>query len=66
MSLLLESGNFDSLIALVIIIMFGPPIIFAIIGANLSDKKKSKMYYIITIAYLIIGLGVCGTMISGF
>jgi len=42
MSLLLEPGNLDGLIALVIIIMFGPPIIFAIIGAKLSDKKSLK------------------------
>ncbi len=66
MSLLIEVGNLDGLIVLVLVIMFGPPIIFAIIGAKLSDKKKSKIYYIISVAYVLIGLGVCGSMMVGF
>lgn len=66
MGLLLEVGNLDELIVLVLVIIFGPPIIFAIIGAKLSEKKKSKIYYIVSVAYVLIGLGVCGSIMGGF
>ncbi len=46
--------------------MFGPPIVLTIIGSNKSDKKKAKTFYIAAVAYLIIGLGICGTIISNF
>ena len=66
MSLLLKVGNLDGWIVLVLVILFGPPIIFAIIGAKLSDKKKSKIYYIVSVVYVLIGFGVCGSMMGGF
>ena len=54
------------IIGIILLIMFGPPIVFTMIGANKTDKKKSKTFYIIAVTYLIIGLGICGSIISSF
>jgi len=54
------------IIAIILFIMFGPPIILTIIGSNKPDKKKAKIFYIIAVTYLIIGLGICGSIISSF
>lgn len=54
------------IIVFILFIMFAPPIILTIIGSNKSDKKRAKTYYIAAVAYLIIGLGICGTIISSF
>ena len=50
-------------ILFILMIMFGPPIILSIIGSKQTDEKKAKTYKIIAAVYLIIGLGVCGSII---
>jgi hypothetical protein len=39
-----------------------------IIGTNIRDRKPetAKILYILAAVYVIIGLGICGTMIGGF
>lgn len=61
---LLEVGNLDGLILLIVAIMFGPAILLAIIGLALLKKKKkaAKVLLILAIVYLIISLGICGSM----
>ena len=54
------------IIAIILLIMFGPSIVFTMIGANTKDKKRAKIFYIVAVTYLIIGLGICGTIISSF
>lgn len=46
--------------------MFGPPVLFLSLGkqAKHKSKEKAKTYYIIAAVYLIVGLGVCGSIIS--
>lgn len=64
MMLFFEPGNLDGLVILILIIMLGPAIILAIIGALLrkSNKKTSKVFFILATVYVIISLGVCGSM----
>lgn len=52
----------------IIFIMFGPPIIFLVLGLKVKDKdkKQAKIFYIISVVYLIIGLGVCANALNNF
>lgn len=64
----LEVGNLDGLFVLILLVMFGPAIVLGIIGAILmakNKKKGGKIFMILAGVYLLISLGVCGTMIMG-
>ncbi|MEC4004203.1 hypothetical protein OX283_006020 [Flavobacterium sp. SUN052] len=60
----LEGGNYDGLFLLIILIMFGPPILLSIIGFSVrkTNKQASLVLFILAGLYLIIGLGICGGM----
>ncbi|WP_433834353.1 hypothetical protein [Flavobacterium anhuiense] len=62
----LEVGNLGGLIAIFIAIMVGPPILMTIIGFAIkkSSPNGAKVCFIIGALYLIIGLGICGTLMS--
>ena len=64
----LEVGNLDGLLVLILAIMFGPAIILAIIGFAVlkKNKKAAKVLFILAAVYLIISLGICGSMMIGF
>ncbi len=68
MDLLIEPGNLDGLVILIVAIMFGPAIILAIIGFAIlkKNKKVAKVLFILAVVYLIISLGVCGALVNGF
>jgi hypothetical protein len=53
------------IIVLLIIVMIGPPILFLSLGKQTNDAQRAKLFYIIAVAYLIVGFGVCGTIING-
>lgn len=61
----LEGGNFMGLIILMIFAMVGFPLILFIIGLILLKKKPktAKILFIIGAIYLIIGIGICGSII---
>ena len=61
---LLEVGNLDGLLVLIIAIMFGPAILLAIIGFAVlkKNKKAAKILFILAAVYVIISLGICGSM----
>lgn len=64
----LEVGNLDGLFVMIFLIMFGPAILLGIIGAILmakNKKKGGKIFMILAGVYLLISLGVCGTMMMG-
>lgn len=67
MTLLLEPGNLDGLVVLIAAIMFGPAILLAIIGFGLlkKHKKAAKVFFILAVVYLIVSLGICGTLMLG-
>jgi hypothetical protein len=60
----LEVGNLDGLIYIFITIMFGPAILMAIIGFALlkRNKKAAKVLFILAAVYVIVSLGICGSM----
>ncbi|SFR57484.1 MULTISPECIES: hypothetical protein [Maribacter] len=65
--MILEVGNLDGLATLLFLIMFGPAILFIIIGAILfyyKKKKAGKVFMILAGVYCLISLGVCGAMMA--
>ncbi len=67
--MLLEVGNLDGLVVLIAAVMFGPALLFLIIGFALHAKQKSKaakIFYILAGVYLLVSLGICGALVSGF
>ena len=59
-------GNMDlsGLVILIVLIMFGPAIVMAIIGFAIlkKNKKAAKVLFVLAAVYLIISLGICGSM----
>lgn len=68
MNLIIEPGNLDGLVTLIFAIMFGPAILLAIIGfvLNKKNKKAAKILFILAGVYLLISLGICGTLMMGY
>ncbi|WBU90632.1 hypothetical protein [Cellulophaga omnivescoria] len=65
----LEAGNLDGLFTLILLIMFGPALLFLIIALIMLGQKKkkaAKIFFILTGLYLLISLGICGAMITGY
>lgn len=60
----LEVGGLGGLVAILVLIMIGPPILLTIIGLviNKNQPKAAKVLYILASVYLLIGLGICGSM----
>ncbi|WP_299383145.1 hypothetical protein [uncultured Lacinutrix sp.] len=65
-TLLIEVGNLDGLILLIAVIMFGPAVILAIIGFLLlkRNKKAAKVFFILAVVYVLVSLGICGSMMA--
>ena len=65
MTLILSPNlNLDGLIYLIVAIMFGPAILLAIIGFALlkKNKKAAKVLFILATVYVIVSLGICGSI----
>lgn len=65
----LEVGNLDGLVFIILLIMFGPALLFIGIGFILRSKQKkksAKVFFILAGVYLLISLGICGGLIGGF
>ncbi|KAA5828203.1 hypothetical protein FPF71_01190 [Algibacter amylolyticus] len=56
--------NLDGLIYLILAIMFGPAILLTIIGFVVlkKNKKAAKVLFILAAIYVIVSLGICGSM----
>jgi len=65
-TLLLEVGNLDGLVIMLVAIMFGPAILLTIIGAAVfkKNKKAAKVLFILAAVYLIVSLGICGALMA--
>ncbi len=62
-----EPGNLDGLIFLILAILLGPPIFLALIGVILffnNYRKAGKIFFILAGTYLIVGLGICGVLLT--
>ncbi|WP_460220361.1 hypothetical protein [Psychroserpens sp. MEBiC05023] len=68
MLLLSPNMNLDGLLILILLIMFGPAILLALIGALVykNHRKAAKVLFIIAVVYVIVSLGICGALIAGF
>lgn len=65
-SFALEIGGLDTLLYMILAIMFGPPVLLVCIGIGVRKNKKfSKVLFILAATYLLIGLGICASMIYG-
>jgi hypothetical protein len=56
-----------TLIAICFLITFGPPVLFIIIGVykqKNNNKDSAQLYYILGAAWLIVGGGICATLMS--
>ncbi len=65
----LEVGNLDGLAVILILIMFGPALVFIGVGFILrsqKNKKAAKIFFILAGVYLLISLGVCGGLLGGY
>jgi hypothetical protein len=64
MKTLLIEGDYTMVFVFVLGIMLGVPLILTIIGISCRNKhpKTSKVLFIIAGVYLLISLGVCGSM----
>ncbi len=58
----LEVGNLDGLVAMILMVMLGPPVLFLGIGllVRKSNPKAAKICYILAGVYMLVGLGICG------
>lgn len=68
-TLLLEATggmNLDGLFIIIGLIMFGPAILLAIIGLAVlkKNKKAAKVLFILATVYVIVSLGICGSMMA--
>jgi hypothetical protein len=54
------------LITLLAALMFGPPIIFVVIGVakRNTNKQTAKLFYILAAVYVLIGGGICATLLA--
>lgn len=55
----------EILLALILLVMFGPPLLFLILGfvKMKTNKSASKVFFILCFAWVIIGGGICASMI---
>ncbi|WP_130735693.1 hypothetical protein [Flavobacterium sp. J27] len=60
----LEVGNLNGLIFFFLLIMFGPPLLLGVFGAIVrkNSPKAAKVLYILAVLYLLVGLGICGSL----
>ncbi|WP_345005430.1 hypothetical protein [Snuella lapsa] len=57
--------NLDGLIFIILAIMFGPAIIMAFVGFVIlkKNKKTAKIFFILAAVYVLVSLGICGSMV---
>ncbi|MDR7209536.1 hypothetical protein [Flavobacterium piscis] len=62
----LEVGNLDGLVTILVLIMVGPPFLFSIIGFSVrkNHPKTAKVLFILSAVYLLVGLGICGSLMA--
>ncbi|WP_299257497.1 hypothetical protein [uncultured Aquimarina sp.] len=66
-SILLEVGNLNGIVYLILLILLGPPIFLALIGLILfrtKNRKAGKVFFILAGVYLVVGLGICGALLA--
>jgi hypothetical protein len=64
--IVLEVGNLNGLVIFMLFVMLGPPIVLTLIGFGIkkNSPNSAKTLFILAALYLIIGLGICGSLLS--
>lgn len=64
-SLIFEPMNLDGLVYFILAIMFGPAILLTFIGVMIrkKNKKAAKIFFILAVVYMLISLGICGSLL---
>lgn len=62
----LEVGNLNVLVIFMLFVMLGPPTVLTLIGFGIkkNSPNAAKTLFILAALYLIIGLGICGSLLS--
>ena len=62
----LEVGNLDGLVVFFVSIMLVPPAFLTIIGfaVKKSNPNTAKVLFTLSVVYLVIGLGICGSLMA--
>lgn len=62
----LEVGNLDGLLIIILVVMFGPPLALTLIGFLIKKESPNtaKTFFNFATLYLIVGLGICGSMLT--
>ena len=65
--ILSENLNLDGIIIFFVLIIFGPPLLFVLIGFAIkrNSANAAKVLFIMAASYLIIAGGICGTLMMG-
>ena len=68
MHAVLIEGDYTMVVVLILGVMFLVPLVLGLIGLSYrkTQPKTSKVFFIIAGVYLLISLGVCGSMMLGF
>lgn len=59
-------NGIGAIIALVLLVMFGPPLLLAIIGLSRrkTSRQAAKVLFILAAVWLIVGGGICATILT--
>jgi len=61
----LEVGNLNGLIPIILGMLFGPVVIFILVGLifkHYNKKKIAKVFSLLALLYIIISFGTCGSL----
>jgi len=61
-------NGIGTLIFTILGVWFGPPLILTIIGISRfrENRKLAKILFIIAVIYVLIGAGICASILNGF
>ena len=55
------------IILIILGVMFGPPVLLVVSGVKVgkTDPQRAKVFYILAVVYVVVGLGSCLTILAG-
>ena len=58
-------NGIGAIIALILFVMFGPPLVLVILGLSRqkTNTQAAKVFYILAAVWLIVGGGTCATIL---
>ncbi len=64
--IVLSGGYLGEFILFIVQVIFGPPLLLALIGGLIFKRnpKSGKVFFILASIYLIVGLGICGALMT--